>query len=82
MADGGGLQSCSGARGKRNGEFYKRVEAVLPHRRVLQELQHGHRAAATCGGSRRPMGNGGSPAGECAPAAWNQPRPPRKRHDL
>jgi hypothetical protein len=54
MADGGGWQSCSGARGKRNGEFYKRVEAVLPHRRGLQELQHGHRAAATCGGMEVP----------------------------
>jgi hypothetical protein len=25
--------------------------------------------------SRRPMGNGGSPVGECAQAAWHRPRP-------
>jgi hypothetical protein len=28
----------SGARGKRKGKFYRRVEAVPPHRRGLQEL--------------------------------------------
>jgi hypothetical protein len=41
----------SGARGKRKGKFYMRVEVVPPHRRGLQELQHGRGAAATCGGA-------------------------------
>jgi hypothetical protein len=51
MAGGGGLLSCSGARGKRKGEFNRGVEAVQSHRRGLQELQHGRGAAATCGGA-------------------------------
>jgi hypothetical protein len=51
MAGGGGQLGCSGAGGKRKGEFYRRVEAVPPHRRGLQELQHGRGAAATCGGA-------------------------------
>jgi hypothetical protein len=51
MAGGGGQLGCSGAQGKRKGEFYRRVEAVPPHRCGLQELQHGRGAAATCGGA-------------------------------
>jgi hypothetical protein len=50
MAGGGGQLGCSGARGKKEGEFYRRLEAVPPHRRGLQELQHGRRVVATCGG--------------------------------
>jgi hypothetical protein len=51
MASGSGQLGCSGARGKRKGVFYRRVEAVPPHCRGLQELQHGRGAAATCGGA-------------------------------
>jgi surface antigen len=39
------------AREKEGGGFYRRVEAVPPHRRGLQELQHGRGAVATCGGA-------------------------------
>jgi hypothetical protein len=49
MAGGSGHLGCSGARGKRKGEFYRRVEEVPPHCRGHQELQHGREAAATCG---------------------------------
>jgi hypothetical protein len=51
MAGGGGQLGCSGTQGKRKGEFYRRVELVPPHRRGIQELQHGRGAAATCGGA-------------------------------
>jgi hypothetical protein len=51
MAGGGGQLGCSSARGKRKGEFYRCLEAVPPHCRGLQELQHGRGAAATCGGA-------------------------------
>jgi hypothetical protein len=37
--------------GKKEGEFYRRLEAVPPHRHGLQELQHGREAVATCGGA-------------------------------
>jgi hypothetical protein len=51
MAGGGGQLGCSGARGKRKGEFYRCLEAVPPHRCGLQELQHGRGAVTTCGGA-------------------------------
>jgi hypothetical protein len=56
MAGSGGQLGWSGTRGKRKGEFYRRVEAVPPHRHGLQELQHGRRATATCGGANGQWG--------------------------
>jgi hypothetical protein len=58
MAGGGGQLGDSGARGKTKGGFYRHVEAVPPHRRGLQGLQHGRgrwrRASApTANGERR-----------------------------
>jgi hypothetical protein len=82
MAGGGGQLGCSGARGKRKGEFYRCVEAVPPHRRGLQKTPAWARSGGDMRRSRRPMGNGSLPAGECAPAAWHRPRPPHKRHGL
>jgi hypothetical protein len=49
MAGGDGQLGCSGAQGKRKGGFYRRVEAVPPHRHGLKELQHGRGAVAMCG---------------------------------
>jgi hypothetical protein len=69
MAGGGGQLGCSGARGKRKGEFYRRVEAVPPHRRGLQELQHGRGAVATCGGADDQWGMAVRP-----PASAHRPR--------
>jgi hypothetical protein len=65
---GGGQLGCSGARGKRGG-FHMRVEAVLPHRRGLQELQHGRGAVATCGGA-----DGQWEMAVCPPASAHRPR--------
>jgi hypothetical protein len=69
MASGGGQLGCSGARGKRKREFYRRVKAVPPHRRGLHELQHGRGAAATCGGADGQWGMAVRP-----PASAHRPR--------
>jgi hypothetical protein len=69
MAGGDGQLGCSGARGKRKGEFYRHVEAVPPHRHGLQELQHGRGAAAMCGGADDQWGMAVRP-----PASAHRPR--------
>jgi hypothetical protein len=82
----------SGAQGKKEGKFYRHVEAVPPHHRGLQELQHGRGAVATCGGAdgqwgmavrplasaRRPRGTGlGLHASVTASSAQCHRRGPR-----
>jgi hypothetical protein len=66
--------------GRKEGEFYRHAEAVPSHCRGLQETPAWARSSGDVRRGRRPRGRGGSPAGECAPAAWHRPRPPRKRH--
>jgi hypothetical protein len=64
----------------KEGEFYRRAEAVPSHHRGLQETPAWARSSGDVRRGRRPMARGGSPAGECASAAWHRPKPPRKRH--
>jgi hypothetical protein len=55
--------------GKGRGGFYRRIEAVPPHRRGLQELQHGRGVVATCGGANGQWGMAVRPL-----ASAHQPR--------
>jgi hypothetical protein len=51
MAGGADISVARARKGKGRGGFYTCVEAVPPHRRGVQGLQHGRGAAATCGGA-------------------------------
>jgi hypothetical protein len=64
----------------KEGEFYRRAEAVSSHRRGLQETPAWVRSSGNVQRGRRPMGRGGAPAVECASAACHRPSPPRKHH--
>jgi hypothetical protein len=55
--------------GKGREGFYRRVEAVPPHRRGLQELQHWREAVAMCGGADGQWGMAVRP-----PASAHRPR--------
>jgi hypothetical protein len=55
--------------GKGRRGFYRRVEAVHPHRHGLQGLQHGHEVVATCGGVVGQWGEAVRP-----PASGHRPR--------
>jgi hypothetical protein len=48
---------------------------VPPHRRGLQGPGNGRGGGGDVRRSRRPMAHGGSPAGECARAAWHRTKP-------
>jgi hypothetical protein len=81
MAGGGGRCVLGRAREKEGEVLYaRRGGSTSP------SWPTGTPAWARSGGdlrrSTRPMRNGGSPTGECTPATWHRPRPPRKRHDL
>jgi hypothetical protein len=80
MAGGGGQLGGSGARGKKEGEGF--IGAVRRFRLTVVAYRDSSRGGGDVRRCRRPMEKGGSPAGECAPAAWHRPRPPRKRHGL
>jgi hypothetical protein len=63
----------------KEGEFYRRVEAVPSHRRGLQETPAWARSNGDVQRGRQPMGRGGAPADECASAAWHRPSEGPKR---
>jgi hypothetical protein len=80
MAGGGGLLGCSGAQGRKGRGVLQARRGGSVSRRGLQETPAWARSSGDVRRGRQPMGRGGSPAGECASAAWHRPRPPRKHH--